>query len=303
MPSRLANVAAAGKTVPPAQPAYRLSRGVPLPMGTWCRRGGVNFSVFSKHATSCTLVIFQPGTNTPAVEFALDPRSNRTGEVWHGFVEGADVGTEYGYRFDMQPNPDPHVYRFDPAQAMLDPYARVLSNGAPWADFQPGKRRYRNSMVIENHFDWEDDQPLNLPLVDSVIYELHVRSFTQHPSSGVQHRGTFAGLIEKIPYLKQLGVTAVELLPVNEFEESDTDRRNPFTGEPLRNLWGYQPIAFCAPNAAYSSNLANGGQVREFKQLVRELHQRRHRGHSRHRFQSHRRRRQRRPHLVVPRHR
>ena len=108
-------------------------------------------------------------------------------------------------------------------------------------------RPYRNSVVVEHDFDWGDDQPLNIPLVDSIIYEAHVRSFTQHPSSAVEHRGTYAGLIEKIPYLKRLGVTAVELLPVNEFEESDTNRVNPFTGEPLLNLWGYQPTAlFCA---------------------------------------------------------
>ena len=269
MPTKLAT---ADPRKPAAAPVYRLSRGVPLPMGAWSRRSGVNFSIFSKHATACTLVIFRPGSDQPAVEFKLDPRSNRTGEVWHAFVEGADAGTEYGYRFDMQPNPNPQVYRYNPAQVLLDPYARVLSHGGSWAEFAPGKRPYRNSVVVENHFDWGDDQPLNIPLVDSIIYELHVRSFTEHASSGVKNRGTFAGLIEKIPYLKQLGVTAVEMLPVNEFEESDTDRVNPFTGEPLRNLWGYQPTAFCAPNSAYSSDRSQGGQLREFKQLVRELH-------------------------------
>ena len=109
--------------------------------------------------------------------------------------------------------------------------------------------------------------------MDSIIYEAHVRSFTVHSSSGVAHPGTYAGLIEKIPYLKKLGVTAVELLPVNEFEECDTDRVNPLTGERLLNLWGYQPVAFFAPNTAYSSQRGDGGQVREFKQLVRALHQ------------------------------
>ena len=125
----------------------------------------------------------------------------------------------------MQPNPNPQVHRFDPSRVLLDPYARVLSNGGAWGAYPPGKRPYRNSVVVENHFDWGNDQPLNIPLVDSVIYEMHVRSFTRHPSSGVEHPGTFAGLIEKIPYLKKLGVTAVELLPVNEFEESDTRPR------------------------------------------------------------------------------
>ncbi|MGB7554772.1 MAG: alpha-amylase family glycosyl hydrolase, partial [Candidatus Korobacteraceae bacterium] len=251
---------------------YRVNRGVPLPLGATLRRSGVNFAIFSKHATSCTLVLLEPGAEHPFVEFPLDPHSNRTGQVWHAFVAGLDSGMQYGFRFDMQPNPDPNVYRFDPSHVLLDPYARVLSNGGAWGQYPPGKRPYRNSLVVENDFDWGADQPLNIPLVGSIIYEAHVRSFTVHSSSGVAHPGTYGGLIEKIPYLKQLGVTAVELLPVNEFEESDTNRVNPFTGEPLLNLWGYQPTALFSPNAAYSSNRADGEQVREFKQMVCDLH-------------------------------
>jgi glycogen operon protein len=219
------------------------------------------------------LVLLQPGAERPFLEYPLDPHTNRTGQVWHALVEGLDAGVQYGYRFDMQPNPDPQIYRFNPAHLVLDPYARVLSNGVPWGSYRGGKRPYRNGVVIENRFDWEHDQPLNLPLVDSIIYELHVRSYTQGKDSGVQHPGTFAGLIEKIPYLKQLGVTAVELLPVNEFEEGDTDRSNPVLGETLLNLWGYQPTAFFAPNTAYSSNTGDGAQVREFNQLVKSMHQ------------------------------
>ncbi len=254
-------------------PGYSLHRGVPLPLGATLRRTGVNFAIFSKHATSCKLVLLQPGAEHPFVEFPLDPSSNRTGQVWHAFVEGLDSGMQYGFRFDMQPNPNPQVHRFNPVHVLLDPYARVLSNGGAWGEYPPGKRPYRNSVLVENDFDWGNDQPLNRPLVDTIIYETHVRSFTQDPSSGVTHRGTYAGLIEKIPYLKQLGITAIELLPVNEFEEGDTDRVNPFTGERLLNLWGYQPTAFCAPNTAYSSNRADGEQIREFKQMVRTLHQ------------------------------
>jgi isoamylase len=256
-----------------APESYNVSRGHPLPLGATLHRHGVNFSIFSKPATACTLVLYEPGSERILNAIPLDPHVNRIGQVWHIFVAGLDVGTHYSFRFDMEPNLEPQINRFDSGHSLLDPYARVISNGAAWGIYKAGTHPRRHCVVIENHFDWGDDQQLNIPLVDSIIYETHVRSFTRHPSSGVAKPGTFAGLIEKIPYLKQLGVTAVELLPVNEFEEADTDRVNPLTGEPLVNLWGYQPTAFFAPNTAYSSNITDGEQVREFKHLVKSMHQ------------------------------
>ncbi len=249
-----------------------VSRGAPLPLGATIVRDGVNFAVFSRHATIATLVLFHPGEQHPFAEIELDVRFNRTGDIWHAFVPGLDPGIRYGYRMDRKPNGHPDIHRFDPALLLLDPCARAISDHSEWALEKEDGFKHRRSLVISGEFDWGLDQPLNYPLSETVIYELHVRGFTRDPSSGVSRPGTFAGLIEKIPYLRELGVTAVELLPVHEFEEMDSSRVNPFTKEPLVNYWGYQPINFFAPNAAYASEKADGDQVREFKQLVKSLH-------------------------------
>jgi glycogen operon protein len=246
---------------------FRFERGHPLPFGATVRRGGVNFAIFSGHATAVTLVLYLPGSREPMVEFPLDPRYNRTGNVWHAFIAGLDPGIEYGYRMDG-PSNSAEGHRFQPQTVLLDPYAKALSGGEYWG-VRP-RSGYR-SLVVDDDFDWGMDQPLNIPLADSVIYELHVRGYTRHPSSGVAQPGTFAGLMEKIPYLKQLGVTAVELLPVAEFDENDNPHRNPETGERLYNFWGYHPISFFAPKAAYVAHAGN--QVREFKAMVKAFHQ------------------------------
>jgi glycogen operon protein len=257
-----------------APQSYSTQRGSPIPMGTTPFGRGVNFSIFSKHSTSCTLVLFDSASGEIKAEISLDPVHNRTGDMWHVFIAELDERTHYAYRFDMQPNPNPTVYRFDPSKLLLDPYTRAVAGGADWGAQTAAAGTQRRSVVTKLGLaEWQGDQPLNTPLVDSVIYELHVRGFTVHDSSLVANPGTFAGLAQKIPYLKQLGVTAVELLPVNEFEEADTDRVNPFTGEPLVNLWGYQSRAFFAPNCAYSSRGGDGGQVEEFKQMVQAFHE------------------------------
>lgn len=236
---------------------FEFSRGSPLPFGATTLRGGINFSIFSKHATAVTLVLFFPGETEPLVEFPFDPHFNRTGDVWHAFLLGLDPGIHYAFRMERKPNDNPLVYRFDRAKLVLDPYARAISG-------------LQRAAIIDSRFDWEFDQPLNIPLADSVIYEMHVRGFTQHPSSGVRNPGTFQGLIEKIPYLKSLGITAVELLPIYEFDKaggtSDSDRsRHP-------DFWGYNPISFFAPKATYASETGDAGAVNEFKTLVKNLH-------------------------------
>ncbi len=249
---------------------FELSRGHPLPMGATLLRGGVNFSVFSAHATAMTLVLYLPGDPEPVVEWPLDPRYNRTGDVWHVFVRGVDPGVEYAFRADMQPNPKPALHRFDPADALLDPYARGVSGAPTWGGDRPRPRRGR---VVNDDFDWGLDQPLNTHLADSVIYEMHVRGFTAHPSSGCVHPGTYTGLVERIPYLRELGVTAVELMPVTEFEENAVTRRDPSTGARLKDFWGYQPLSFFAPKAGFGATGAQAGEVAEFKRMVKALHE------------------------------
>ncbi len=249
-------------------PDFEISRGSPLPLGATLERGGINFAVFSKHATAVSLVLFLTGDPEPIAEFPLDPAHYRTGHIWHTFVSGLDPGVEYAYRMRREPNEAPHLHRFDPNALLQDPYGRAFSEDLPWGQRTAAPRRSR---ILDTRFDWEHDQPLNTALADSIIYELHARGFTQHASSGVAHPGTYRGLIEKIPYLKELGITAVELMPVQEFEECEITRPSP-QGAPLLNLWGFSPFGFFAPKAAYSSDRDPEAVVREFKTLVKEFH-------------------------------
>jgi glycogen operon protein len=253
--------------------------GHPLPFGVIETRLGLNFAVFSSHATAMTLVLFATREEPPLLELPLDPAVNRTGHVWHVEVEGIDAGTRYGWRADRQPMRSDALHRFDSQDVLIDPYTTALTGGSVWGVIEPrngaavpGVYPRRRSLYVHSQFDWDGTRPPRIPLTDKVIYELHVRGFTRHPSADVAHPGTYLGLVEKIPYLRALGVTTVELLPVYEFDELENRALDPFTGKRLHNFWGYSPLCFFAPKAAYAVKGRNGAQVAEFKTMVREFH-------------------------------
>ena len=265
--------------------------GVPLPMGTHEYGEGVNFAFFSRHASRVRLELFDlPGDATPARVIDFDPARNRTGDIWHVWIKGVRPGQLYAYRVDGPYQPQ-EGHRFNFHKLLLDPFATAISPAPNW-DFGPA-RGYDASaperdmgysitddagampkcVFTRTHFHWQDDLPPRHPWSKTVIYELHIRGFTVHPNSGVAHPGSYRGLMEKIPYLKDLGVTAVELMPVHEFNEHQVSSSNPQAGRLLRNYWGYDPVAFFAPKASYSSAGGLGQQKLEFKEMVRALHQ------------------------------
>src|SRR5580704_6495821 len=235
--------------------------------------GGANFSVFSRGATAVDLLLFDREDDPrPARVIPFDPLANRAYHYWHTFVPGLRPGQLYGYRVHGPFDPASGM-RFDPAKVLLDPYGRgvvVPRNYSRNAARLEGDNAATamKSVVVDTHaYDWEGDKPLHRPSSKTIIYEMHVRGFTRHPGSGIADklRGTYAGLIEKIPYLQQLGITAIELLPVFQFDAQDAP--------PGRvNYWGYAPVSFFAPHQAYSSRHDPLGPVDEFRDMVKALH-------------------------------
>ena len=243
------------------------------PLGATPEREGVSFSLFSRHATGVELLLFdRVDSATPARAVRLDPVANRTYHYWHVFIPDLAPGQLYAYRVDGPRDPDRGM-RFDPAKVLLDPYGlgvAVPDGYGRVAAARPGDNAATamKSVVVDPHaYDWEGDAPLRLPSARTIIYEMHVRGFTCHPSSGVDEaeRGTFAGLTQKIPYLRQLGITAVELLPVFQFDAQDCP-------PDLTNYWGYAPVSFFAPHQAYSSRRDALGPLDEFRDMVKTLH-------------------------------
>ena len=249
-----------------------LRAGRPQPFGATIVPGGVNFAVFSRHGTDCTLVLFQKGEARPFVEIPF-PDAFRIGNVWAMVVFGLDHETiEYGYRMDGPHRP--HAgHRFNPRHILLDPYARAIGGRPRWAaPPQDGDPMPFRGRVLIDDFDWQNDRQLELPAEDLIIYEMHVRGFTRDQSSGVKFPGTYAAIREKIPYLLHLGVNAVELMPIQEFDEHESDFFNPYTGQKLINYWGYSTIGFFAPKASYAATGHLGMEADELKALVKLLH-------------------------------
>ncbi|MBV8397554.1 MAG: glycogen debranching protein GlgX [Acetobacteraceae bacterium] len=252
---------------------FDVAKGSSAPIGATPYNRGVNFSVFSKHASGIELLLFNGVDDAkPTRTIRIDPASDRSYYYWHVFVPGIAAGQIYGYRVQGPQDPARGM-RFDPAKVLLDPYGRCIL-------VPEGYRRQAARAVGDNcatamksvvvdpaSYDWEGDAPLQQFSARTIIYEMHVRGFTRHPSSRVEEtkRGTYAGLIEKIPYLQKLGITAVELLPVFQFDAQDCPPGKV-------NYWGYQPVSFFAPHQAYSSRRDPLGPVDEFRDMVKALH-------------------------------
>jgi isoamylase len=250
-----------------------VEKGASAPLGATVHGDGVNFSVFSKNATLVELLLFDDEKRAqPATVIPLDPQRHRTYHYWHVFVRDLKPGQMYAYRARGPFAPDRGL-RFDGEKVLLDPYG--LAVAVPEAYNRDAARRPGDNTAVAmksvvadpGRYDWGGDLPLRRPFGETVIYELHVRGFTCHPSSGVApgKSGTYAGLMEKIPYLKDLGVTAVELLPVFQFDAQDAPQGRV-------NYWGYQPVSFFAPHHAYSSRREPLGVLDEFRDMVKALH-------------------------------
>jgi glycogen operon protein len=235
--------------------------------GARTRENGVEFRVYSHSATGMRVLLYDtPDDREPAEVIELDASRHRFGDVWKLAVPGIGHGQLYHFQADGPQIPD-WGYRFDPQARLIDPYAQALAGDFQLAD----DRRVRppKCVVIDEPFDWQGDRPLNYHLPDLIIYEMHVGGFTRSPTSHAEFPGTYLGVIEKIPYLRTLGVTTVELMPVHEFPILAPD------GRPRRlgNYWGYDPMAFFSPHRGYAVGSEPGAQVGEFKQMVRALHQ------------------------------
>lgn len=237
-----------------------------LPYGAVVHDGGIQFVVFSRDATKVRLLLYKAVDDLEPEEIIhFDPNTDRWGDIWSVFVPGIGPGQLYHFQASGPHNPS-QGHWFDPSARLIDPFAKALAG--TFQEHEDGVIRPPKCVVVDEYFDWEGDRHLRHETSDSIIYEMHVRGFTKHESSNVEHPGTYLGVIDKIPYLKSLGVTAVELMPVHEFPIMHVSGSKPEIG----NYWGYDPLAFFAPHRGYAASNEPGAQVHEFKQMVKALH-------------------------------
>lgn len=230
--------------------------------------GGVNFTIHTHGATSCELLLFHRKAEEPYAVIPF-PESYRIGFCYSMIVFDLDIEEfEYAYRLDG-PYDEKKGFRFDKNKILLDPYARAVTGQSQWGHVNNAQHGYR-ARVVQSNFDWGDQRHHSIPMEDLIIYELHVRGFTMDESSGVKHHGTFEGLREKIPYLKELGVNAVELMPIFEFDEMRDVRL--IDENELIDFWGYNPVSFFAPNTSYCSSMEYNREGLELKTLIKDLH-------------------------------
>lgn len=230
--------------------------------------GGVNFTIHTHGATSCELLLFHRKAEEPYAVIPF-PESYKIGFCYSMIVFDLDIEEfEYAYRLDG-PYDEKKGLRFDKNKILLDPYARAVTGQSQWGHVNNAQHGYR-ARVVQSNFDWGDQRHHSIPMEDLIIYELHVRGFTMDESSGVKHHGTFEGLREKIPYLKELGVNAVELMPIFEFDEMRDVRL--IDENELIDFWGYNPVSFFAPNTSYCSSMEYNREGLELKTLIKDLH-------------------------------
>jgi isoamylase len=277
-PAKPAMAVGKEKVMETAPLEYQIEPGRAHPLGAIPDENGVNFAVFSEHATSVELLLFDKHDDPkPIHTIQLDPYKHRTFYFWHVYVRGLKPGASYAYRVDGPQDLHGRGDRFNRNKVLLDPFAsgntETLWNRANAFGPEDNLATSMRSVVIDlAGYDWEDDRPLDRPLQETIIYEMHVRGFTRSPSSGCQNPGLFAGIIEKIPYLKDLGITAVELLPVFDFDENEVKQLSPVDGTPLTNYWGYDPFSFFTPQSWYCMSPEAGNHYTEFRDMVKALH-------------------------------
>jgi len=248
---------------------FRVRPGFYLDNGAMVIPGGVSFTIHSQSASACELLLFKREACTPYAVIPY-PENYKIGNVYSMIVFDLDIEEfEYAFRVDGPYNPKQGLL-FDRNKILLDPYARAVTGQSKWG-VRPNRKCPYKSRVVASDFDWGNSRLPLIPMSEMIIYELHVRGFTQHSSSGVKNPGTFAGLAEKIPYLLELGVNAVELMPIFEFDELRDDRSH--DGKPLLDYWGYNPVSFFAPNTSYTASIEYNREGIELKSLIRQLHE------------------------------